>query len=249
MRHEAGILLVLRDGLVAGGAAGYAREGVAEGGEPCDVVETGVQTRLVGGIGLVDEGLEFVHDGRDLVRVGIVREAERLRKFQGLRPRDLLLFGDPGVVLGLERLREARKGFSAEHVGEEIAACEADVHLAVAKADIECVAFGRAAHDRDLPGDGGFPVEKVVHERNVCDMIYFDCHCLTPSCFLCLVYTQPVERLHGDEISSAFSAEEALEPLPRAGLLDLAGGVGEVVGLVRVERADRIDVQSHFLLN
>ena len=36
-------------------------------------------------------------------------------------------------------------------------------------------------------------------------------------------------------------AEVALEPLPRAGLLDLAGGVGEVVGLARVERADGVE--------
>ena len=186
MRHEAGILLVLRDGLVAGGAAGYAREGVAEGGEPCDVVETGVQTRLVGGIGLVDEGLEFVHDGRDLVRVGIVREAERLRKFQGLRPRDFLLLGDPGVVLRLERLREARKGLAAEHVREEVSACEADVHLAVGKSDVERVAVGRAAHDGDLPVHGGRPLEEVVRERDVCDMIYCDSHFLAPSCLPCL---------------------------------------------------------------
>ncbi len=36
-------------------------------------------------------------------------------------------------------------------------------------------------------------------------------------------------------------AEVALEPLPRTGLLDLAGGVGEVVGLARVERTDGVE--------
>ena len=48
-----------------------------------------------------------------------------------------------------------------------------------------------------------------------------------------------------DLLACVPDAEVALELLPRAGLLDLAGGVGEALGLVRVERADRIDVQGH----
>ena len=43
-----------------------------------------------------------------------------------------------------------------------------------------------------------------------------------------------------DLLACVPDAEVALELLPRAGLLDLAGGVGEVVGLVRVERADGV---------
>ena len=163
------------------------------------------ENRGAGGIRRLDDGAALVDGVLDLGDVRIVLEALARQLFLRLLLRDLLLFGDPGVILVLKRPREARKGFAAEHVREEVAACEADVHLAVGKSDVERVAVGRAAHDGDLPVHGGFPLEKVFFERDVRDMIYCDSHFLAPSCFLCPVYTYSADKVTSSVFFTAFS--------------------------------------------
>ena len=145
--------------------------------------------------------LELIYHGGDLAGVGVVLVAAGDPSLRRPLSLDYGLRVEPVVVLRLERLREARKGLAAEHVRKEVTACEADVHLAVVKPDVERVAVGRAAHDGDLPAHGRLPLEEVVRERGVCDMIYCDSHGFSPSCFLCPVYTPRGRRLHGNEFS------------------------------------------------
>ena len=190
------------DGLAAFGAGLDVRELVAQVRELADFLEAQNENRGAGGIRRLDDGAALVDGVLDLGGVRIVLEPlagqpfHRLllhnpllrlllhNPFHRLLLRDLLLFllGDPGVVLRLKPLRETRKGLAAEHVREEVSACEADVHLAVVKSDVERVAVDRIALDVYLPSHGSISAEELVLERDVRDMIYFDCHFLDPSC-------------------------------------------------------------------
>ena len=51
----------------------------------------------------------------------------------------------------------------------------------------------------------------------------------------------------GRPVAAVADAEEALELLPGAGLLDFACRIGDVVRLAGVKRTDRIDVQTHWV--
>ena len=53
-----------------------------------------------------------------------------------------------------------------------------------------------------------------------------------------------VEKLLGLLLGVA-DAEVHLELVPEAGLLDFAGGVGDVVGFVRFERTDFVECERH----
>ena len=68
-----------------------------------------------------------------------------------------------------------------------------------------------------------------------------------------LVRSLQQRALHGvDEFRGLLTpvpdTEKTFEFLPAAGLLDFTGGIGEVIGLVRVKRADCIKIDKHALI-
>ena len=85
-----------------------------------------------------------------------------------IAPARLRLVVDPGVVLGLERLRETGEGGGAEQVREPVAARELGVHPAVDERDVEGVVV-----DLDLAvlGRGPLRGQEVVLERDVADVL------------------------------------------------------------------------------